>query len=357
MVTTQTALRIPSAALQQAGCALLEAMGVPHEDAAITTDVHVDAELRGEESHGMRLLLMHLERLKAGTIRPKPKVTVLRDRGAIALFDAHHSMGQVVGVRAMQLAIEKARQFGIGAVAVRTANSITSVKYYPLLAVRAGMIGIAYSNSRVMMPPDGAITPKLGNNPMSIAAPAGTERPFVLDMACSVAREKVRLAALEGRPIPLGWALDRAGNPTTDATEGLASGIQPSFGGYKTFGMAMAHEILTSVLAGGDLFTGAGSGFVPYDNPYRASQYFEAIDISAFGDPHEFRGRVDRMMREVRSAQPRSGVERIYIAGERGFLEMEARRRDGIPVHPDVLEGLNQWARELGVAISLSSVT
>src|SRR5690606_5791284 len=262
----------------------------------------------GEESHGMRLLLIHLERLRTGVIRPEVKLTVLSDRGAIARWDANHSLGQVVGVKAMKLAIDKARQFGIGAVSVRANNSITSVKYYPLLAANDGMMGMACSNSYAMMPPEGGATPKIGNNPVSWAAPSGKERPFVLDMACTMAaREKVRQAAAEGRPIPLGWALDRSGMPTTDAVQAVASGVQLPFGGYKAFGLSMAHEVLTSILAGGDLSTGSGTGHRPFDNPFNASHYFQAIDVSAFGDLDDFRDRVDRMISEVRPSVPRPG--------------------------------------------------
>jgi LDH2 family malate/lactate/ureidoglycolate dehydrogenase len=345
--------RVQAPLLRQLGTTLMERMGVPTEDAALVTDVHVDSDLRGEESHGVRLFLMHLERLRAGTIRPKPKVTVLRDHGAIALFDAHHSMGQVVAARAMALAIEKARRYGIGAVSVRMANSFTSTKYYPLIAAREGMIGIARSNSRAMMPPEGGITRKVGNNPMAIAAPTEEEPVFVLDFACTVAREKIRMAAADGRPIPADWALDRAGNPTTDAAEALTSGIQLPFGGYKAFGLGVAHEVLTSVLAGGDLFTGTGSGFVPYDNPYHASQFFQAINIEAFGPLEAFRTRMDEMIRSIRSAELRPGVERVYLPGERGQLEMVERQRDGIPVAADVRKGLERWCLELGVEFRL----
>jgi LDH2 family malate/lactate/ureidoglycolate dehydrogenase len=325
-------------------------MGVPRADAALVTDVHVDSDLRGEESHGFRLLLMHLERIKAGTIRPKAKITLLRDHGAVAHFNAHHSLGQVVAARAMELAIEKARRFGIGAVSIRTASSFTSTKYYPLMAARAGMIGLAYSNSRAMMPPEGAITRKVGNNPMALAAPTDKEPPFVLDFACTVAREKIRIAAIEGRAIPEGWALDEGGNPTTDAAKALASGIQLPFGGYKAFGLGVAHEIMTSVLAGGPLFTGTGSGFVPFDNPYHASQYVQAIDIAAFGPLDEFRTRMDEMVRAIRSAELRPGVERIYLPGERGHEEMARRRVDGIPVAADVLAAIEVWRKELDLA-------
>jgi LDH2 family malate/lactate/ureidoglycolate dehydrogenase len=336
--------------LQELGTTLFERMGVPRADAALVTDVHVDSDLRGEESHGFRLLLMHLERIKAGTIRPKAKITLLRDYGAVAHFDAHHSLGQVVAARAMELAIEKARRFGIGAVSIRTASSFTSTKYYPLMAARAGMVGLAYSNSRAMMPPEGAITRKVGNNPMALAAPTDKEPPFVLDFACTVAREKIRVAAIEGRPISEGWALDEQGNPTTDAAKALASGIQLPFGGYKAFGLGVAHEIMTSVLAGGPLFTGTGSGFVPFDNPYHASQYVQAINITAFGPLDEFRARMDEMVRAIRSAELRPGVERIYLPGERGHEEMARRRVDGIPVAADVLASIEGWRKEFGLA-------
>ena len=162
--------------LRAAAAPLFEAIGVPAEDARLVVDVHVDSDLRGEDSHGVRMLNVHLERIRAGGNRAKPKVTVLADRGAVALFDAHHSLGQVVAARAMVLVIAKAREFGVGVVGVRNANSYTSAKYYPLMAAEAGMIGKTHTNSRPMMPPHGGTRAKVGNNPLAIAAPAWIER-------------------------------------------------------------------------------------------------------------------------------------------------------------------------------------
>jgi len=333
---------------------LLGAMGVPREDAEILTDIHIDAELRGEASHGLRCFLLHLGRIDAGSMRRKPKVSVIMDKKAVALFDAHHSIGQVVGVRAMRLAISKAKKYGVGVVGVRNNNSITSMKYYPLMAVDEGMIGLTYTNSRPMMPPHGGMTAKVGNNPLSIAAPADQEFPFVLDMACATAKEKIWQAQAEGRPIPPSWALGRDGEPTTDPSEALEIGVLLPFGGYKAFGLATAHEILTSALCDGALFTAPGTGFRPFENPYLGSQYFQAINIEWFTPLQEFRKRVDAIIRSIHDTSLRAGVDRVYVSGELEFLEMERQKQEGFPVQPGVWSEFEEWGRRLGVEVKLN---
>ncbi len=334
--------------LRAAGAALFEAMGVPAEDAALVVDVHVDSDLRGEESHGVRMLNIHLERIRAGGNRAKAKVTVLADRKAMALYDAHHSMGQVVAARAMMLAIDKARVFGIGVVGVRNANSYTSAKYYPLLAADAGMIGITYTNSPPMMPPHGGARARVGNNPLAVAAPAGRV-PVVLDMANTIAVEKVRQAGAEDQPIPDTWALGHDGNPTTDPKEALEAYTFLPFGGYKAFGLGTAHEILTGVLCGGGLFTRPGTGFRPFDNVYNCCQLFEAINIEWFMPLDVFKERMDRMVETIKDTPLRPGFDTLYVPGERGFEELARRSRDGIPLHRTTIADMQRWAAELGV--------
>src|SRR5690606_25752407 len=151
-------------------------------------------------------------------------------------------------------------------------------------------------------------------------------------MACAVAKEKIWQASAAGRTIPEGWALDRQGEPTTDPDEALASEVLLPFGGHKAVGLAMAHEILTSVLFAGELFTGEGTGFRPIENPMRVTQYFQAIDISFVGPVEEFRARLDAMMAKLRSSRRRPDTEQIFLPGERGFHEMARRRKEGIPV-------------------------
>lgn len=298
----------------------------------------------------MRLFLHILGRLKGGGALPVPKVTVVMDRGAVALFDAHHSLGQVVAARGMHLAISKAREHGLGLVGIRNSNSYTSAKYYPLLAVGQGMLGITRANSVPMMPPDGGSTPIVGNNPLAMAAPAGEEFPFVLDMACAVAKEKIFQAKERGETIPPTWGLGLDGNPTTDPAAALASGILLPFGGYKAFGLGIAHEILTSVLTGGPLFNGGWGEFTPYDKPMNVCIYLQAVNIEWFVPLAEFKRQMDTLIRTIKASALRPGVDRVYLPGERGFLEEQRRLREGIPLPLRVIDELCRWARDLGVA-------
>ena len=336
---------------------LLQALGVSEEDAKTAVDVFLQAELMGEESHGIRLFLHVLGRIKAGGDRAATHITVVMDRGAVAMWDANRSLGQVAAAMAMRRAIEKAREFGIGFVGVRNSNSYTSAKYYPLLAVQEGMIGITFTNtSRKLMPPEGGYTPVLGNNPVSIAAPAGRHPPFVIDMACTkAAMERLLQAQERGENIPDDWALDTEGNSTTDPAKAIAAGVLLPFGGYKAFGLATAHEILTSVLFGGILFCGDSKGFLPYDGAMNTSYSFQAINIEWFMPLDEFKTRIDAVIEKIKSSKLRPGIDRILVPGERSANELQKRLESGIPLQQRVFDDLTRWSRVLGVA-SLDAV-
>jgi LDH2 family malate/lactate/ureidoglycolate dehydrogenase len=325
--------------------ALLRASGVSAEDAALTTDVFIQSDLRGEDSHGMRLLLHVNRRIREGGDRAETNVTVVSDRGAMALLDANRSLGQVVAAHAMRLAMSKARKFGIGIVGVRNANSYTSAKYYPLMAVAEGMIGITYANSGVrLVAPHGGATPVVGTNPVSIAAPAGDEYPFVLDMAVSTAMERVFQAHERQEPLPSGWGLDREGNESHDAAEVLRSRTLMPWGGYKGFGLGLAHEMLTAILMGGPLFGGGATGFIPYDGPMNVSQHFQAISIEHFVPVDDFKRTMDQALRTVKEVRLRPGFSGVAYPGENGFREHERRLRDGIPMQKRVVAELNDLA-------------
>jgi len=345
-------LRVSEADLRRQCVALLEAHGVAPGDADTTVDVFLQAELMGEESHGLRLFLLVLERLKAGGDRAATKIDVEMDRGAVALWNANRSLGQVTAARAMALAMNKARDHGIGFVSVHDANSLTSAKYYPLRAAAEGMIGFAFTNtSRKLMPPPGGTTPVLGNNPVAMAAPAGRYGAFALDMACTAAAvERIARAREKGEPIPSGWALDRDGNETNDPAQALESLALLPFGGHKAFGLAMVHEIVTSVLSGGPLQAGESTGFVPFDRPMNTSFSLMAIDISAFMPVSEFERRMEALIESIKSAERHDPDVSILYPGERSLGEMARRKREGIPVDAATFGKLHAWARELGVA-------
>jgi LDH2 family malate/lactate/ureidoglycolate dehydrogenase len=335
---------------------LLGALGVPRADSNLTADVFVQSDLRGEESHGMRLFLKVARRLQMGGDRADTHITVVHNKGATALLDANRSLGQVVACRAMQMAIDKARKFGVGLVGVRNANSYTSAKYYPLMAVGQGMVGISYANSGVqIVAPHGAFTPVVGTNPVAIAAPAHEEFPFVLDMAVSTAMEKISQAHEQGRSIPHGWALDADGNETTNATKAKEARTLMPWGGYKGFGLGLAHEMLTSILMGGQLFGGGSTGFIPYDGPMNVSQHFQAINISHFVPLKEFKANMDSALRAVKSAKVRPGFAEVYYPGEKGFREHERRAREGIPMQRWVFDELNAIAKALNAPSLISA--
>lgn len=322
--------------------ALLTARGVSPEDAAVTADVFVQAELMGEESHGIRLLLQVASRLDAGGDRAETSIAVEMDRGAVALWDAQRSLGQVTAARAMARAVEKAKAHGIGFVTVRHGNSLTSAKYYPLLAAHAGCIGGTFTNtSRKLMPPPGGTTPILGNNPVAWAAPAGRHGAFVLDMACTAAAvERIVKAKERGEPIPEGWALDAEGRPTTDPAAALQSLALLPFGGYKAFGLAMVHEVLTSVLSLGPLFAGDAKGFAPYDRPMNTSFSMLALDITAFQPLASFEARMETMIDTIKSSRLAADGGLILFPGERAQAEARRRRAEGIPLAKATFEAL-----------------
>jgi L-2-hydroxycarboxylate dehydrogenase (NAD+) len=332
--------------------ALLRKVGVPAADAALTADVFMQAELMGEESHGLRLFLQVIERIRAGGDRPQARIKVLSRRAAVEHWDAQRGLGQVVAARAMERAIEMARITGIGLVAVRNGNSFTSAKYYPLKAAAAGMIGCAFTNtSRKLMAPPGGIRPVLGNNPVAYAAPAGRYGSFVLDIACTAAAvERIVKAAERGEEIPSGWALDHEGQETRDPKVALETLSLQSFGGYKAFNLSVVHEILTSVLAAGALFAGDSKGFKPFDGEMNTSFSMLAIDISAFQPVDAFIAHMEEMIDTMKAVPLARGATSISFAGERSQAELARRRTSGIPLAVSTLASLNDLAKRLDLA-------
>ncbi len=348
----QDAVTLPVPLLETAAAAVLEALGVPAEDARTTAEVFVGADVAGEPSHGLRLLLTVCRRLEAGGHRAATKVDVVRDAGAIAVWTAHRSLGQVVAARAMDVAVAKAQALGLGAVAVRDASSLTSAKHYALRAADAGCIGLVFTNaSRKVMPPPGGTTPVMGNNPIAAAAPAGRFGAVCLDMAMTAAAiERINMAAESGTPLPPDWALGPDGQPTTDAA--LAAQVMTllPFGGYKAFGLGLLTEILTSALAGGEVFAGESRGFFPVEAPMNTSFTLVALNVAAFTEPEAFAARVEAMIETMKRAAPASPGGTIRFPGERSQALALQRRREGVPIAAKTLAAFAALAERLGVA-------
>jgi ureidoglycolate dehydrogenase (NAD+) len=340
--------RVPAAELQEFTKSVFIAAGVPSEDAALEAELLVWANLRGVDSHGVLRIPWYVELIARGEMNPRPTIRVEKETAATVLIDGDRALGPVVTTVAMRRAIEKARAAGIGWAVIRNTTHQGAMAYYALMAVEAGMAGIAIVCSPPNMAPFGARTAGVHNSPISIAVPAGRHRPLCLDMATSVAAGgKLSLARDKGVPLPPGWALDASGQPTTDA--GRAKILLP-IGGPKGSGLAMMFETLTSLMVGNPLLGPAFSGEADAGQ-HRQNSVVAAIDIAAFTDLAAYRAEVDRLIDGLRALPPAEGVAEVLVPGEPEDRSMIDRCRRGIPLPAGTVANLRDVAARLRVPL------
>ncbi len=318
---------------------LLKAADVPESDARITARVQVEADLRGVHSHGARAIAGYIRQILKGEINPKAQPRVLREGAAYVHIDADNALGQVAAYKAMKRAIHRAEGAGIGMAAVRNTNHYGAAAYYANMAAEAGMVGFNTTGGRKNrgnMAPYGSIEPAIGNAPFAYGVPAGRERPIILDMATGVvAAGKIGIARDRGQKIPLGWALDAAGQPTDDPEE--ARIVVPL--GPKGSGLAIVMQCIGGILAG-----------AAFPDVEKFGYLFIAIDVSTFADPESFRTEVDARIQTVREAKPASGVDRVYYPGEPEWITRERYLEYGIPMLLPHVTDLESVAAQLGVS-------
>jgi LDH2 family malate/lactate/ureidoglycolate dehydrogenase len=339
-------------------------MGVPEGDDRVTAEVLVTADLRGIDSHGVARARRYVQGLKDGVMLARPDIRTVQETPVTALMDGGAGLGQVVGVRGMRLAMEKALEAGVGFVAVRNSNHYGIAGYYSLMALEEDLIGISMTNAAPLVVPTFGRDAVLGTNPLSIAVPTGDERPFVLDMATSVVtRGKLEEYQRREEPLLRGWATDSKGLDTSDAgqvlhniNERLGGGILPlggsgeELGGHKGYGLALLVDILCGVLPG----AGYATQVYPKDEggqplPANIGHFFGALRVDSFRPVDEFKDSMDRIVRGLRSSAKAEGQGRIFIHGEKEFEMAEERRQQGIPLHPKVVSDLRALGEELGV--------
>lgn len=324
-------------------------IGVPQHEAKIITETMIEADARGIHSHGLMRLPIYIERMEKGLVKKASNVLVVNDPKSIAVMDGNGSAGQVVATQAMELAITKAKEYGVGIVSARNSNHFGIAAHYALMASQQDMVGIVMSNTAPLMPPTGGAEKVLGNNPLAIAAPTLREFPLLLDMALSnVALGKILYAQTKGTDIPAGWGADRNGNPTTDPSAVLNGGFILPVGGPKGFGLALMVELLTGVLSGG-----AFSKMIPsmYDLTQTQSiaHFMLAINISSFMEVERFKELSTVLSSYVKDAVKANGVEELYLPGEIELSTEEKRMQTGIPVSDNVVAELNKLADALQV--------
>jgi L-2-hydroxycarboxylate dehydrogenase (NAD+) len=342
---------------------VFEALGVPREDARICADVLIASDLQGIESHGVGRLKYYYDRIRAGVQGTTTEIEIVQESETTAVVDGHHGMGHVIAYRSMRLAMDKARRYGLGAVAVRNSTHFGIAGYYPCMAAREGMMGLAVTNARPAIAPTFGAEPMLGTNPIAFAAPSDLAYPFSFDAATSISqRGKIEVAARAIKPVPEGVVIDEQGQPLTDPDqilEGLdraAAAFLPlggegeSLGGYKGYDLATVVEILSASLSGGaflkDLLGFAEDGS---RRPYMLGHFFLAIDIEHFV-PLEVSKRITgQIMRALQNARKAPGQERIYVAGEKEHESEQTVRQRGIPVNPNLRRELQAMRDELGI--------
>lgn len=325
--------------------------GIPAADAKIVGDVLLQADKSGIDSHGVnRLKPIYLDRIKDGILNPVTKYEIVREGPTTAVIDGHNGMGHVISFNAMKLAIEKAKNFGMGMVTVRNSTHYGIAGYYALMAVRENMIGITGTNARPSIAPTFGVENMLGTNPLTFGMPSDEPFPFLLDCATSITqRGKVELYARQGKQMPAGWVIDDNGESKTNSKEVLKDliagtaaltplgGVGEETAGYKGYGYATVVEILSAALQQGSflkMLMGMKDG---KKAPYNLGHFFIAIDINAFTDPADFRKTTGDIVRELRASRKMPGHDRIYSAGEKEYYTWLFRKDKGVPFNPELL--------------------
>ncbi len=342
---------VPAEELMLFTTRLLDAVGVPHAKSRLVAESLVAANLHGVDSHGLQLLPFYLEQIEYGDMDAKADGRVISESGSCLLYDGQNGIGQVVSDICCAHAIRMAMASGIGMVVARESNHFGAAAFWAQRMVDAGQIGIVMCNASPLVPPWQGRQGRLGTNPICMAVPGGEEQPWLLDMATTtVAAGKIFKAKINGQPqIPANWAMDSEGVPTTD-TETALKGLLMPLGGYKGSGLAMMVEIVCAVLSGGAMTTELG-GIRFRGNPVRVSQMFLAIDIARFLPVDEFRARMDRLIRTMKTTPPAKGYGEVLVAGEPEWRTEQDRRQSGIPIGRGTWRALCEAGDRLGVAV------
>ncbi len=329
-------------------------LGVPLEDAEICADVLITSDKRGIDSHGVnRLKPMYYDRIRKGIQYPKAKYEIVRETSSTAVVEGNRGMGHATAKHSMELAIEKAREHGLGMVVVRNSTHYGIAGYYALMAAEAGMIGITGTNARPSIAPTYGVEPMLGTNPLTIGMPTDEDFPFILDPATSIIqRGKIEVYARTGKNLPEGLVIDSNGDFMTDSnlildklTKKEASllpvGGKAETGGYKGYGYSTVVEILSSALQGG--------AFLQAITGVNVGHFFLAVNIEAFTDLDSFKKTTGDILRALRNSRRMPSEPRIYTAGEKEYIAWLERKDKGVPVNKSLRDELIQIRDELGL--------
>ncbi|MDK2870880.1 MAG: hypothetical protein PWQ16_232 [bacterium] len=331
---------------------ILVGLGETEANAKKIAEILVKADMRGISTHGVYLLNVIAMRVDGGQLRLPTEVEVLSEKDATVLIDGKDGIGMVAGYFALEKAIEKAKEYGIGISLIRNTNNVGCLGCYTEKAADNGMIAIMASNAAPAMAPWGAAEKFLGTNPIALSIP-GDGMNFTMDMATSVvARGKIREAQRKGMKIPEGWALDAEGRPTTDPEAALKGTLMP-IGGPKGSALAMAVDIICGLLAG----SGYGNqlkSFHVLEGPTRVGASCIVIDVSRFIDLNEFKEKMKVYFATVKGLKKAHGVEKIFIPGEIEFRREKRSREEGVELDDKLASSINALLEKVGSSLRLN---
>lgn len=341
--------RVAPSELREFVEAVLRDAGVVAEHAGTISEALVRADLRGVDSHGVARLRTYVEKFEAGGFNPDPDIAVEQVADSTVLVDADDGPGQSAGVRAMDEAMERANDHGVGVAGVTNSNHFGTAAYYTERASMHDYIGVSMTNVGSDVAPFGGVDPFLGTNPLSFSIPTDRDFPITLDMATSVvAMGKIDHATGEGEDIPGDWALDDAGEPTTDPNEVAA--LRP-VGGPKGFGLAMVVDALCGILTGVGTSKTIGALYDDFDEPMRLGHFFAVIDPSAFRPIDDFTANVGAYLDDLKSQATRDDIDEIRVPGELEAMAMERNEQEGVPINEDARKGLTTLSEEYEIPL------
>ena len=343
---------------------VFEKYGVPEEEAAVCAEVLLESDRRGIESHGCnRFKPIYIDRIKDGILNPKTEFEVIRQTPTTAVVDGHNGMGMVIGTKAMQMAIDKSKQYGMGMVAVRNSTHYGIAGYYATMCTENNMVGITGTNARPSIAPTFGVENMLGTNPITFGLPTDEPFPFVLDCATSISqRGKIEFYARNGMDTPAGMVIGNDGKAVTDSKQILndlncgqaaltpLGGIGEELAGYKGYGYATVVEILSAALQAGS-FLKMLSGKDEEGNkiPYPLGHFFIAIDTEAFMGAERFKKTAGDILRRLRASKKAPGQERIFTAGEKEYEIWQFRKDKGVPMGEALQKEFIKMRDDLGL--------
>lgn len=327
-------------------------VGLSEADATIIAEVLLNTEMRGVFTHGIYRVPKYVKCLESGGTSKASELQVISECPACALVDGGGGLGIVLSHKAMDLAIQKAKETGIGMVSICNSHHFGAAGYYTGMCADQKMIGLSMSNGTAMLAPTGGCGIAIGNNPFSFAAPAGKYDKLLLDIAMSGSSDiKILQMAKEGKPMPSGWMIDKQGNPTTDASQYPENGVLLPFGGHKGYGLAVMVEVLAATLSGAAMLQHVNSWNEDPRTTGNTGHLFMAMDVSRIQDSSAFEQRMETMIEELKATKKAAGTGEIFYPGEIELKKLQQCMDSGfVDVADDTMESFTQVESHLGLS-------